>query len=114
MPKNDQKHPPDDMRVTVDSMRGMLPCCIKALREFMTQPDAQELPEAYRRYFGKDSAISVLGKLVSMQKTLLELEEKERRIVEATAERTVPEMTDEDWRRMERAVKRWKSRETGI
>lgn len=87
--------------------------CLLALEECMRtarqQEHAPEQTELWERLFGqKETVVSVLSKLVSMQKTLQELQENED--VHADVATTGP-MSEQDWELLELCVQRWRERE---
>lgn len=85
--------------------------CLQALEALMQDGHADPDPEDWAAVFGaKESVVSVLAKLVNMQKILLELEARHA-AGESEGDDLCAPMSEEDWALLELCVQRWKERD---
>ena len=86
--------------------------CLELLEEALGDAGGHNLPERFPQWdslFGpKESVLSVLNRLVAMQKTVLELQSRTAEMEEA--EETGP-MSDADWELLGLCVDRWRERQ---
>ena len=82
--------------------------CLHYARDHGGAPE--DCPEWEHVFGSKETVVSVLGKLVSMQKTVRELQAKAD--AELAVESSGP-MSDEEWELLDLCVQRWKDRKLG-
>lgn len=87
--------------------------CVEVLEKACVTPNGtiakENVPEWNNLFGDKESAVSVLGKLVAMQKTVLDLMERARDY--DIAEDAKTQIGEEDWQVLALCVDRWRERQ---
>lgn len=94
-------------RPTAARAQELLEHCLSALEHCLTDKVVPGDPEWDSIFGAKETAVSVLAKLVSLQKTLNDLQEHDS--PEAAYDPDAP-LHDADWEALALCVKRWEAR----
>ncbi len=103
-------------QTTGESVRQTRQLCSRFARLLMAQIELLGQPEAvdeaqtalYARYFGKDAPLAGLTKLVSLHKSLIDLEAEAQKLESQKAEMLPAHLTDTDWELLGRCVDRYR------